>query len=221
MAKIFIGNTGYKLMLGNAKIRRAYLGRDLVYSGDINVFYHITNSQFYMEPVEEGYTCLSPKSFNPAGLRVGYSFLGWRLDDEASSEVLEELKAGEEDIHLYAVYYRDFTINFYNGSITPTTKLYRNYINQDNTIIPKTEEGDTALKDISGFNIKLGWCLNVAKTNKTPEKNYGNNEIITVTSDMNLYSLYSKNTNITVINGKGTGTESKSIFKLMNNVNAC
>ena len=69
MAKIYVGNTGYKLNLGSNKIKRGYIGNILVYSGDVGITYHVDDSAGlqYNEIVEEGYSCLSPKSFNPVG----------------------------------------------------------------------------------------------------------------------------------------------------------
>lgn len=211
MAKAYIGNNSYKLMVGNTKISRAYLGNVLVYSGDITVTYHITNDIVYEETVEEGQNCLQPKSFNPALLRRGYEnkFLGWRLDTESSPDVLETLDAGSNDIDLYAVYYREYTVNFYNGSTTPTTVLYRSYINNESPILyPKTGVEESTLNNVTGYTNKLGWT-DVIWNNQTRNysQKYSSGAQIEIKQDTNLYSVYNTNVTMTIINGSGSGVE--------------
>ena len=205
MAKVFIGATGYKMTLGNTKIKRGYLGNVLVYSGDIEVIYHIDidpQEIIYTENVEEGNSCLSPKSFNPAGLKPGYTFLGWRSDDTPSPNVYTELIAGSDNIDLYAVYYKDYTINYYNASAIPTSKQYRSYYNNNNYLYPSTESGDLLMKDLIGYENSVGW---------TDIKDYyvqkynNNSSIPEIKSDMNLYSIYSKNVTIYIVNGSNDG----------------
>ena len=107
MAKIFIGNKGYKLNLGNTKIKRGYIGDKIFYTGAVKVYYHIDENVVYVESIEQGQSCLDPQSFNPRGLKSGYTFHGWREDTTASETVLENKTAGEVDIHLYAVYKKE------------------------------------------------------------------------------------------------------------------
>lgn len=207
MGKIFIGDIGYKLSLGDVKIKRGYLGSTLVYSGDITVTYHILDSDTlvpYQEDKEEGADCLVPYSFEPAGLRPGYSFLGWKLNKDADGDIIEVLTAGEDNIDLYAVYYKDYTVNFYNGSTTPITKVYRMYVNNENTSYPTTSEEDTTLINIEGFKNNLGWSDIIWNKQTTSFiQRYPDKAIIEIKSDMNLYSVYSANVSLMIVNGNG------------------
>ena len=190
MAKIYVGNTGYKLNLGSNKIKRGYIGNILVYSGDVGITYHVDDSAGlqYSEIVEEGYSCLSPKSFNPVGLKPGYTFLGWRSDTVPSENVYTELIAGSEPIDLYAVYYIDYQINFYNASTTPVSKLYRAYYNNGNDAFPSTETGDLTMNTVSGFENAVGWTDTAGSYSQL----YNNNGVVNnIHSNMNLYSIYS------------------------------
>ena len=203
MAKVFIGNSGYKLFLGNNKIKRAYLGNTLVYSGEINVRYHVDDAVelSYIESFEEGNNCLSPKSFNPASLKPGFAFLGWKLNRIPAGDVLEELLAGSDDIDLYAVYIKDYTVNYYNASTTPTTIIYRMYYNNGLIQDPITTAEETTLKPVSTFKTPLGWTTIVNSTTQQ----YANGSQFTIKSDMNLYSVYSQNVTVYIVNGGSSG----------------
>ena len=215
MAKIYIGNNSYKLMLGNTKIRRGYLGSTLVYSGDINVTYHITNDIIYEEAVEEGLSCLQPKSFDPNLARSGYErcFLGWRLDRESSPDVIDELIAGSDNIDLYAVYYKEFTVNFYNGSTKPYTYKYRAYINNETPLVyPTTGTEETTVNKISGYTNTLGWTDIVwSDQTKNFVQKYKSASKITIKQNLNLYSVYNTNITLTIINGKLNDVDKKYV----------
>ena len=204
MAKIYIGNTGYKLSVGNNKIKKGYLGNILVYSGDIGVTYHVDDSSGlqYTEIIEEGYNCLSPTSFNPEGLKPGYTFLGWRSDTNPSPDVYHTLIAGSDPIDLYAVYYIDYTVNFYNASTSPVSKNYRAYYNNGNDAFPASNPGDLLMSSVSGFENSVGWTDLVGSHSQL----YNNDTIIPeIKSNMSLYSIYSKNINVYVVNGSNSG----------------
>ena len=204
MAKVFIGNTGYKMTLGNTKVKRGYLGNTLVYSGDIEVVYHVDEAEsiMYTETVEEGYTCLSPSSFNPDGLKPGYKFLGWRSDRIPSSQVYTELIAGDENLDLYAVYYKDITVNFYNASLLADTKYYKIYYNNSNFLYPRTNEDDLVMNPVAGYENSVGWT----DVKNSDIQKWNNGSVIEeIKSDMNLYSVYSKNVTIYIVNGSNDG----------------
>lgn len=214
MAKIYVGNTGYKLNLGSNKIKRGYIGNILVYSGDVGITYHVDDSAGlqYNEIVEEGYSCLSPKSFNPVGLKPGYTFLGWRSDTVPSENVYTELIAGSEPIDLYAVYYIDYQINFYNASTTPVSKLYRAYYNNGNDAFPSTETGDLTMNTVSGFENAVGWTDTAGSYSQL----YNNNGVVdNIHSNMNLYSIYSKNVSVKIVNGSNDGAVKSTVSNVI------
>lgn len=215
MGKVYIGNTGYKLSLGNTKIQRAYLGNVLVYSGDIEVNYYIDPAIVpYHEAIEEGQDCLKPTSFDPKVVRPGFTFVGWRFDTEANPDVIKSLIAGSDNIDLYAVYEKDFTVNYYNGTTSKVSKTYPMYYNNGTIANPHTPAEDTTLIDASGFKNKLGWTDVVWNSSTSTDKmiqKYPNGADIEVKSDMNLYSVYSNNVTVTIVNGNGGSIDKKII----------
>lgn len=214
MAKFYVGNTGYKLNLGSNKIKRGYIGNILVYSGDVGITYHIDDSigLRYNEIVEEGYSCLSPKSFNPAGLKPGYAFLGWRSDTVPSKDVYAELIAGSEPIDLYAVYYIDYQINFYNASTIPVSKIYRAFYNNGNEELPSTETGDLSMNNVLGFENAIGWTDTVDSFTQL----YNNNGVVNdINSNMDLYSIYSKNVRVDIVNGSNDGAVKSTVSNVI------
>ena len=202
MAKVYIGNSGYKLNVGNVKVKRGYIGNRLFYTGAIKVYYHIDSigPLVYMEEVEEGSTCLSPRSFNPNGLKPGHTFYGWRADEIPSSVVFDNLIAGEEDIHLYAVYKKDITVTWYNGSNTATKSYYSAYYNNGNYLYPTCSTEESTLKTVSGYTVKIGW----SPTLNTFVQSYSSGASIQFKQDTTLYSIYSQNVIVYSINGDNT-----------------
>lgn len=202
MSKVFLGNKGYKLLLGNVKVKRGYIGNKIFYTGAVKVYYHIDDTLplMYMEEVEEGYTCLSPTSFNPAGLKTGFTFVGWRSDNTPTDVVYDEYIAGEEDIHLYAVYKKILNIKLYNGSITPDEFQLTLYYNNGNNLYPKCTSEQSTLRTVSGYSVKTGWSYIV----ESYEQNFNSGEEITFKQDTILYSIYSQNTTVYVVNGNNT-----------------
>jgi len=71
------------------------------------VTYYVDSGVSYTEKVAFGKTVLSPTTFTPT--KSGYSFLGWREDSEASSEVLVTKTAKGKTLSLYAVFSKDIT----------------------------------------------------------------------------------------------------------------
>ena len=215
MGKLFIGNTGYKMTVGNTKIKRAYLGNTLIYSDDVTVVYHLDDSipLTYTEYVDEGADCLTPKSFNPVGVKPEYTFLGWRLDDQPVNEVLSTCTAtGSTEIHLYAVFYNTYTVNFYNASTTKITKTYMMYYNNGNRVHPKISAEDMTLKAVSSFKNALGWT---DVLNSFTQK-YANGVSIEIKSNLDLYSIYTQNSTLYIYNGSESGSI-KSVFTATRN----
>ena len=202
MAKVYIGNSGYKLNVGNIKVKRGYIGNRLFYTGAIKVYYHIDSigPLVYVEEVEEGTSCLSPRSFNPNGLKPGHSFHGWRADEIPSATVFDKLIAGEEDIHLYAVYRKDITVTWYNGSNTATTTNYSAYYNNGNYLYPTCTAEQSTLKAVSGYNVKIGWSPTV----NTFVQSHNSGAIIQFKQNTSLYSIYSQNVTVYSKNGDGS-----------------
>lgn len=98
---INIGNKKSKLNLGSKKVSRAYLGSTKIYSSGNTVMYYVDEDTVYREEVEEGESCLKPKTFIIPP-KKGYLFVGWSL--KSGGEVLDSIIMGNEPITLYAVF---------------------------------------------------------------------------------------------------------------------
>lgn len=98
---INIGNKKSKLYLGNTKVLKAYLGSAKIYSSGNVATYYVDEDAVYREEIEEGKSCLEPKTFI-IPKKNGYLFAGWSL--ESGGEVLESIIMGDEPITLYAVF---------------------------------------------------------------------------------------------------------------------
>lgn len=127
---INIGNKKSKIYIGNAKVSKVYLGSTKIYSSGSTCTY-ICDGSTYQEEIDEGASCLSPKTFTPT--KSGWEFAGWRQDAAANGSVLSSLVMGDAPITLYAVFRQTITLS-YNGNSatsgsTATQTAYRYYNN--------------------------------------------------------------------------------------------
>lgn len=114
---LYIGSTEIKkIFVGGKQIKKAYKGSELLYSSGNIVTYYVDSSVSYQEEVEDGQTCLEPKTFTPA--LTGWNFVGWRSDKTASGEVLQTLNMGDDPISLYAVFEQSVTLSYNNNGGT-------------------------------------------------------------------------------------------------------
>ena len=90
------------------RVTRIFVGEDKVYAAGIKVTYQI-NTGYALErtvPDKEDAIAVAPS----AALE-GYTFVGWRQDDQAEKMVLSEyIISGEEPVTLYAVFKKQMTI---------------------------------------------------------------------------------------------------------------
>lgn len=124
---VHIAQRKAKLYLGNKKVNKIYRGGVKVYSAGNICTYHVDTGTTYQEEVDEGASCLSPKSFTPA--KSGWVFVGWRQDTVANSTVLSSKIMGDEPLELYALFKQDITLTTVaNGTTNRETKprLYNN-----------------------------------------------------------------------------------------------
>lgn len=183
-----------KINYNNVKVKKWYHdGVRVFISGNI-VTYYVNSNTVYKEEVDSEKTCLNPSTFTPT--LAGYTFVGWREDTTASSDVLSTKVMGDEPVSLYAVFKKTFTATFNgNGSTTGTTSSitgtqYYNNGNALNPVITLPTSGYT--KD--GYNF-AGW-------------NYGaSGAQITLSSDITVYAQW------TAINYTVTYTIAGAIYK--------
>lgn len=142
------GSKGKNFYVGSNKIKKIYVGTNQVYSSGNIVTYHVDSGVTYQEEVEEGASCLSPKTFTPT--KSGWTFLGWRSDATATTNVYASLVMGDAPKTLYAVFVQ--TIYLYtiaNGTTTPYpgTRIYNNgnVINPSYTVSNPSKSGASFL----------------------------------------------------------------------------
>lgn len=127
MAKVYIGNKNCKMFLGNRKIKKAYIGDTKVYSAGNICTYQIGAGITYQEEIDDGISCLKPETFTPS--LSGWTFLGWRTDQTASGNVLNNLIMGDDPITLYAVFRQAVVLTKIINKSTTTATGYRYYNN--------------------------------------------------------------------------------------------
>lgn len=131
-------NTTIKKMNYNGqKVKKWYHDGVRVFTAGNVVTYYVNPSTNYQEEVDSEASCLSPTTFTPE--LSGYTFVGWREDAVASSEVLSEKIMGDEPISLYAVFKKTFTLSFANnyasgGATNPVSG--NRYYNNGNIVNP-------------------------------------------------------------------------------------
>lgn len=116
---ICIGNIKGKLFVGSAKVKKAYLGTEKVYSSGNTVTY-VCNGSRYTEEYDEGSNVLRPTSFTPQ--RPNSTFLGWSIASN-SFTIQTSLTMGDNPITLYAVWSATVTA-IDNGVLTSAGSSY-------------------------------------------------------------------------------------------------
>lgn len=158
------------------------------------VTYYVDSGVSYTEKVASGKTVLSPTTFTPT--KSGYSFLGWREDSVASSDVLVSKTAKGKTLSLYAVFSKDITLTTYNASNTPTSTNKAQYYNNTNIVNPTFTMSETA---IGGWT-NAGWTNNISSYTAI----IADGATITLSANAEYYSLYTQTITVTYYNGSAT-----------------
>lgn len=145
-------------MCGDIKVNRAYAGDVKIYSSGNVVTYYVDAGVYYQEEVEEGVSCLSPKTFVPK--KSGWTFVGWRTDSTANGTVLTSKVMGDAPITLYAVFRKSVTVTYYNGSTTASSTSGYRYYNNGNFVNPTFTLTPASLP---GWTFR-GWATSSAAT---------------------------------------------------------
>lgn len=119
MAGYYIGNK-FKIVCGENKIKKGVCGGNIIYSGANPVTYCVDTDVMYIEEVDEGNSVLSPTTFTPT--KDGWTFVGWRMDNTASSSVYNNLVMEDTSITLFAIFEQTITLSYNgNGSTSGST----------------------------------------------------------------------------------------------------
>ncbi len=204
---IYNGQTKSKLFLGNQKVKKAYLGDVKVYSSGNIVTYMVDSGVTYREEVDEGASCLSPKTFTPT--KNGWTFAGWREDKTANGSVLTNKVMGDAPVTLYAVFKQDVTLTLYNGSASPTPHYFSRYYNNAQILNPTYKIPQVGK---SGWTAR-GWSTSNAANGAIA---YAHNATITIDKNITLWGCYHKNVTMRYDGGGATGgstaTQSGTVY---------
>ena len=175
-------NTTIKKMTYNGqKVKKWYHNGVKVFSAGNVVTYYVDTDNIHTEEVDSEASCLSPTTFTPS--KTGYTFVGWRNDTSASSDVLATRIMGDEPISLYAVFKRMLTATFdgnsptsgsvasisaaqyYNNGTTldPTITLPANGFTKTNYTFTKWDLGDPGITIVltADTTITAQWMTSV------------------------------------------------------------
>lgn len=148
-----------------------------------SITYCVDTSDEHTEMVNEGASILNPTTFTPT--KSGYTFVGWRSDNSASSDVLVNIGASQNTT-LYAVFSKAITVtyNANGGSGSTSSSTGDMYYNNGNTI------GATISLRSSGFTAPTNktfsqWAMNSASGTK-----YSAGTSVTLTANATFYAIW-------------------------------
>ena len=199
----FNGNNKLKIFGGSTKVKKAYLGETKLYSSGNIVTYVVDSGTSYAEEVDEGAGILAPATFAPA--KSGWTFLGWRKDTVASSNVLSSEVMGDDPVTLYAVFAQDVTLTYYDGSTTARSKKGTRYYNNGNINNPSFTMSQATK---SGWTAR-GWATGTAGNASVA---YSNGATITISADTTIYGMYYKTCTLTAKSYNSTKTATGTAY---------
>lgn len=187
---INIGTKKIKIYIGDTKVSKVYLGNTKIYSSGSNCTY-ICDDNTYQEEVDEGASCLSPKTFTPE--KSGWQFAGWRQDAAASGSVLSSLVMGDAPITLYAVFRQTITLSYNGNSATggsTPSQTGTRYYNNGNVTNP------VFTLSTSGFT-RTGYTFSKWALGSTGGTQYTAGASVTLAASATAYAVWTA-TNLTV-----------------------
>lgn len=195
------------------KLKKGYIYENgqfnKIYSSGNIVTYYVESNISYQEEVDEGASCLSPKTFTPA--KSGWTFVGWRVDKTANATVLTSKVMGDEPITLYAVFTQVITLTTVANSVT-SKKTGNRYYNNGNALNPtftvanptktsatfngwSTSKSSTTITNTTISNLSLS-----ASTTRYAVFTYKNATLLTTGTGYLEYSSYSGSTALPSVN---------------------
>lgn len=194
---INIQGVSRKLICSDHRIVKIYCENNALYSdGNRNtVTFHVDAGLSYQEEIDEGASCLSPKTFTPS--KSGWEFVGWRQDTVANESVLSSKLMGDDSIMLYAVFRQAVTVTYYNNSTTASSTSGYRYYNNGNTVNPSFVLTQASS---SGWTA-TGWSTGTAGNSGIT---YNNGAAFTRDSNITLYGLYQQIITVTYYNNSTT-----------------
>lgn len=148
----------YKILHNGNSLKKGYHNSDVeILPGGSTVTYCVDSGVSYTEEVNNGESCLTPKTFTPT--KDGWVFVGWR-EDTSGTTVLTSKVMGDDPITLYAVFKQTITLSTVsNGSTAKQTGA--RYYNASGNI--KNPTFTVANPTRSGWTF-LGWSTSSSST---------------------------------------------------------
>ena len=187
---IYNGTTLKNMTYNGQKVKKWNHNGVRVFSAGSTVTYCVDSGISYIEEVDSEASCLSPQTFTP--VKNGWTFVGWKEDTTANSNVLPSKVMGDTPITLYAVFQSNVTITKYNGSNNATTETKQKYYNNGNTSDPSFTLSQNA---ISGWSA-AGWTTSSSGYSAT----LANGGSVSLSSNATYYSLYTAPVTVTYYN---------------------
>ena len=170
----------------------------------VNVTYQVDTSISYVEKVKVGDSVLTPSTFTPT--KSGYTFIGWRIDSTASSNVISEMVASE-DVTLYAVFSNNtaITVSYYQPASTLVTDSGNQIYNNSNILNPSFTLTQTAQ---AGWTSR-GWTTSSTGGDSTIAVADGGS--VTLSANATYYGCYQKTVTVSYDgNGSTSGSTASS-----------
>lgn len=188
------GTTLKQMTFNGAKVKKWNHNGTRVFTAGSTVTYWVDTNTSYTEEVDSEASCLSPKTFTPS--KSGWTFVGWREDKTASSNVLSNKVMADSPITLYAVFRATITVTYYNNSTSASTATGYRYYNNANVLDPSFTLTQASK---SGWSAR-GWSTsNIGNAGIT----YNSGVAFTRSSNVTLYGLYQQTITLSY-NGNGS-----------------
>lgn len=200
MAFIFNGVSPTAINFNGSPVYTLICNGVTVWTAAVTVTYYVDSGTSYQESVVYGNSVLSPTSFTPS--KSGYTFVGWRENNTASSSVLSSKTMGTDPISLYAVFKKTVTLTYYNNSTTASTTSGTQYYNNGNVSNP-TFTLSQASK--SGWTAR-GWATGTAGNASVA---YSSISGTAFSANTTVYGLYQQTITLSY-NGNGSTSGSTS-----------
>lgn len=123
--------------------KKVFFGNTEVFSSSHDVFYHSDVDDIIVKEIEDETDIISQA---PEVFKEGWVLVGWRQDTEPNPDVLEELLALDDDMHVYAVYQKDVIITLQGGEELILNSGIR-YYNNSNYKNPWIKLGTASLPE--------------------------------------------------------------------------
>ena len=195
---ILTENKDIKLICSDHKVAKIYCQNEVIYSSGNIVTYHVSPGVTYQEEVDEGASCLSPKTFTPS--LSGWTFVGWRGDASANANVHQSLVMGDNPVVLYTVFRQTIAVTYYNGSTAASSTSGYRYYNSGNIANPSFTLTQAAL---SGWMAR-GWSASGAANGGIA---YANGAAFTRDSSITLYGMYQQTIALTTVANGSSSTQ--------------